>query len=965
MKLTKKLIALIASCGVALAAGTVGSAIGLTGCSNKSNSDSSSSSSNSSEDSSSSSPSDSSSGTLTGDEMVCQVTVKSEGGMMMSGITICAEDASGNVVKEITTNAKGVANFFLEEGEYSLKLKNIPLGYYQASFGQKLSPNSLDANITLGIELVDEADRAGHIYRVGDVMHDFSVKTFSGETLTLSEMLEEKEMVFLNFWYATCSPCLQEMPWMNNAYNDERYAGKFELIAIHSDMYDSSVAKEFVESKDWTFQFSHNEYTNLSRYFPVTGYPTTVIIDRYGVVTVCETGRLENQTECNRLIADHLGTGYTQDFSNSEEIIDEDKVLPEVTVSDPTNEELNAALGTSGLEFTFDENAYVWPFIPTEVDGRDCIYAPNGPIAGVDAHYTSAVLSMTVNVPEMADYTDYTFVFDYKISSEYQADYFYVLVDGVIVQKYSGPDMIPNASGNLYVPAVWQTSYAYVPVKSGEHTLSFVYSKDGITSDGDDTVYITNLRFEPIGEGQTYVYRNAATERNNDNEGYKLEGDEKDAPRFDKYVNVYLNPEDNLYHVGSENGPLLLANIMDTSTNWSAYPIWNYLSVGDYLEYTDESGEVINLKSVVEEYAFAENHSYLGYMPVNAKFAELLQFITKTFGSGYKNEWLEICCYYDAYNCEQMENPCAGISFDFAIKIDAESITEVGDEARATVNLRTIITPRGYKYAFTPVVSGVYNIKSDRTTISMDPNGLDPIAWFTSSDMSYNSYGELNFSHVAEYGIDFNFNVRLEAGKTYYILASDHDPNKLGDQYEIVVSLVSIDSAAVLEWKECAVQPYVSILDSTGASIGAKAEGIRWGVDEDGYVRALRNDQSFASYVYLDMLRTTYFMEYTIKYIIEGQPEMFNFSNLMIDTNNDETLDKPIVDENGNPYGNYLTQMQAYLAEATAGNPTDELYGFVKVTAELQLILELLTQNIHKELIVESWQCMCYYYKEV
>lgn len=948
MKLTKKLIAIIAAGTVAVAGGTVGLILGLN---NKSGGNGG----------------NGGDGGLTGDEMMCTVTVKSEGGMRMAGVTVCATDAEGNVVKEAKVGANGTANFYLDDGEYGVKLKDLPLGYYQTSFGQKVSNSSPDASVTLGIELVEEDDRpADFKYQIGDVMHDFTIPTLGGESLTLSEILEEKDMVFLNFWYTTCSPCLTEMPWMNNAYSDERYAGQFEMIAVHSDMYDKNTVSAFLAGTNWTFKFSHNELTDIAKYFTVTGYPTTVIIDRYGVVTLCETGRLENQTECNNLIAKHLGPSYTQNFAYGGAVgggIDGPLERPEVTEVFPGSDTVNNVLGTSGLNYTPDEDPYIWPFIVKTVDGRECLMASNGPTLGVDAHNTSSVLNVKVNVPELDDYTDYVFTFDYKISSEYLADYLYVLVDGVIVQKYSGPDMIPDDYGNLYVPSEWTTSYAYVPVRSGEHTLSFIYYKDGDTSDGEDTVYIDNLRFVPLGEGQTYVYRDAATNRNNDNDGFKIGDDPIDVtPRFDNYANVYLNEEDGMYHVHSENGPLLLANLMDTSTNWSKYPLWNYLAVGDYLQYTD-GGEVVNLKPVVEEFANAENHSVNGYVPVTQELKEVLEFITIQFGSGYENEWLEFCCYYDAYNCEQMGNPCAGVNFRYAIEVPSENMTKVGDEVRALVDLKVALNPRGYKYAFTPTVSGAYRFKADTTIAN---TAIMPIVWFTEKNYQTDSDGAVVFLYE---GMGFDFQWRLEAGKTYYIATADSNPDTIGVQFEFTITFMGADTR--YELNACATQPYVSILDGNGnTSWQTEARGIRWGIDNDGYVRELRYNNTFGSYIYLDMLGVTHFMNNTLKDVIEGRvsvsssvTQAFDFSNLMIDSDGNGSADKAVVDESGNAYGNYLETMKTLLAQASAS--TAEPAGCVKVTAELRLILELFSQQVHSEYIRESWQTMCYYYREV
>ena len=916
-------------------------------------------------------PNDSTPGTGTPieNEMACRVTVQSEGGMTLTEVTVCAYDEDNNLVAQVPTNYRGVADLFLEEGNYSIRLKDIPLGFYEMGFGYKLSPQDVEETIVLGIELVDEEDRAGHIYQVGDVMHDFSIQTFSGEVLTLSEMLEEKKMVFLNFWYATCSPCLQEMPWMNASYNDERFAGEFEIIAIHATNHDLATAMAFVESKEWNFQFSHVSLTNLENYFPIAGYPTTVIIDRYGVITVCETGRLDNQNECTSLVSTHVSNSYTQNFSNNGNIGggDIDDRLPPVTVADPTDAELNAALGTSGLTFTLDEDEFVWPFIVTEKDGRDCIYAPNGPTAGLDAHRTSAVLSVTVNVPQ-GNYEDYAFIFDYMISSEYQADFLYVLVDGVIVQSYSGPDFELNEAGELYVPSIWKTSYAYVPVRSGEHTLSFVYTKDSSISDGEDTVYIDNLRFEPLpADGFAYVYRDAATNRIIDADGYKQPGDEKDTQRFQNYVNVVLNNTDGFYHVGNENGPLLLANLMTTRTNWSVYPLWDYLAVGGLLQY-NEGGEVRDLKDILEEAANAENNSDNGYVPVDESLALLLQFIAETFGSGYANEWLEMCCYFDAYNAPQLKNPCAGVNFRYAIEV--APLSQVGEEVRVVVDVQKLLNPRGYKYAFTPTVSGVYSFSSDRS-ISKDPNAVDPIAWFTSANINYDSDGAVIFTHEAIYGIDFSFTQRLEKGKTYYIAVADHDPNNLDIQFELVIKMISATAEKTYERTNCATPPYENILDANGNTTALlRAPGVEFGFDSEGYARVLNADGSFGPYIYVNFVGETPFQTLPLQTVINGQSAdfgatAFDFTMEILDTNSDDVADKLATDSKGNAVGDYTEQMKGYLEASLAGNPQDELYGHAKVNKELFEILRLYTMKVHMEDIQDAWQCLCVYYKEV
>ena len=93
---------------------------------------------------------------------------------------------------------------------------------------------------------------------------------------------------------------------MNNAYNDNRYAGKFEMIAIHADFYGVDEVKEELSARDWNFKFSHDDLTDIANYFGVSAFPTTVIIDSYGMVSFLEVGRFVNQEECYQVIERYL-----------------------------------------------------------------------------------------------------------------------------------------------------------------------------------------------------------------------------------------------------------------------------------------------------------------------------------------------------------------------------------------------------------------------------------------------------------------------------------------------------------------------------------------------------------------------------------------------------------------------------------------------------------------------------------
>ena len=79
--------------------------------------------------------------------------------------------------------------------------------------------------------LITNEDLSSAQLKLGDVMYDFSVTTPDGEKITLSKLLQEKKMVLLNFWYTTCSWCVTEFPYMEQAY--QQYKDDVAIIGLN------------------------------------------------------------------------------------------------------------------------------------------------------------------------------------------------------------------------------------------------------------------------------------------------------------------------------------------------------------------------------------------------------------------------------------------------------------------------------------------------------------------------------------------------------------------------------------------------------------------------------------------------------------------------------------------------------------------------------------------------------------
>ena len=124
---------------------------------------------------------------------------------------------------------------------------------------------------------------------------DFELRTVKGEFVKLSDL--KGKVVLLNFWGTWCGPCLKEIPDLNKLYSKYKNKG-LEIVGItiprsgtpDSDKYLKKFMKkwdmEYLILKDihgFETQMVMIDYgQTIGR--PLTGVPTTLIIDREGYI---------------------------------------------------------------------------------------------------------------------------------------------------------------------------------------------------------------------------------------------------------------------------------------------------------------------------------------------------------------------------------------------------------------------------------------------------------------------------------------------------------------------------------------------------------------------------------------------------------------------------------------------------------------------------------------------------------
>ena len=835
------------------------------------------------------------------------VEVKSIGGLKLSGVLVELYAPDGSLGgRGVRTDSNGIANFVnFPKNTYKAKLSDVPDGYIVNADGYDIGKP-----IVLISQVISDPDTTGVVYKLGDIIHDFTVTTTDGKTWTLSEVLKEKDAVMINFWYTTCTYCIGEFPDFEEAY--KKYAEKMGVIAInghsqekiedvlkfeksfyHSYSYGvsgsilnklasneltkiissniSNIFKENgienletafddalntilnsddkkdastklaeaiesavldendtkfqtvlanfasklkevdVENTDSLNKVFENVATDIYNSFaldlplakdtmtnPVEdpfeaafgdswGNPVSVIVDRYGVISMIHLGALQSERHFSTVFEYFTDANYEQTLvENVDDLVPVEKpdvelpenyydeIIKDVLVKDEASKELitfEPEQGTNDAE-------YAWPFIVAEKNGEKYVTTSN---TGKDSSYSILHAKVSLKAGE-------ALVIDYYASMQVGYDYFYVLVDGEDVYSIS------------LLNKEWKGLCPYVAVEDGVYDVVFLYYKDSTNESGEDAVHIKNFRVvnKDNLEVEAYIPREAATKPTEDMSDYT------------EYVTVVLG-DDGYYHVGTKDGPILIASLLNGSSFTDEYSV----SMKLYETYEEASDAGIFMVDGVNKFDtfiqycnYASNANIYGYCSVTEELKGLLDEFVKQNGNVYhENTWLQLCSYFDVYGkdengepVKQLDDIIKGLASFSAPVID---FTPVIDEQNSdnsillsknySITVSRVVMPRGYLYAFTPTVSGVYRFTTNSTQEVVGwifTGGHDE--WIANGDRTLYVNGDQGERYCEEllvmgadgkYVRDFtnaSMVAQMEKGKTYYIAFAYYDVYSVG-----------------------------------------------------------------------------------------------------------------------------------------------------------------------------------------
>jgi cytochrome c biogenesis protein CcmG/thiol:disulfide interchange protein DsbE len=95
-------------------------------------------------------------------------------------------------------------------------------------------------------------------------------------------------VVYLDFWASWCAPCLQSFPWMQSLKNTYEREG-LTVIAVNLDRRRAD-AERFLAMRRTDIDVRFDPQGQIAESYAVKGMPTSVIIDRHGVVRFTHIG---------------------------------------------------------------------------------------------------------------------------------------------------------------------------------------------------------------------------------------------------------------------------------------------------------------------------------------------------------------------------------------------------------------------------------------------------------------------------------------------------------------------------------------------------------------------------------------------------------------------------------------------------------------------------------------------------
>jgi peroxiredoxin len=129
--------------------------------------------------------------------------------------------------------------------------------------------------------------------RIGKPAPEFQLPTLDGQPVSLSDL--KGKPVLINFWASWCRPCCEEMPYLQQIYDEWQGKG-LVLLAINIGETPSQVA-EFMQSQGLSLPVLLDTEGKVAEQYGIRGIPTSFFIDKDGIIKEMRVGAFQSKAE--------------------------------------------------------------------------------------------------------------------------------------------------------------------------------------------------------------------------------------------------------------------------------------------------------------------------------------------------------------------------------------------------------------------------------------------------------------------------------------------------------------------------------------------------------------------------------------------------------------------------------------------------------------------------------------------
>ena len=120
---------------------------------------------------------------------------------------------------------------------------------------------------------------------------DFHLKNLDGQMVSLSEF--RGKPVLINFWASWCQPCREEMPYLQQVYDE--WTGKgLVFLAIDIGETPATINKFFADN-NLSLPVLLDTDKQVGQEYGITGIPETFLIDKNGIIRKKQVGAYPNK----------------------------------------------------------------------------------------------------------------------------------------------------------------------------------------------------------------------------------------------------------------------------------------------------------------------------------------------------------------------------------------------------------------------------------------------------------------------------------------------------------------------------------------------------------------------------------------------------------------------------------------------------------------------------------------------